>query len=111
MPVMYHLFRWSWILGIALFVPVALPAGGAHIRRRVEIIISDNSSANFFAGENCLLQVSPMDEAKTSRKLTLGTPLKALQSWKSLDGKEWLLVKTSFPEFSRSFKRGWIAIS
>jgi len=104
--------RWSWVLGVALFLPVALPAGGgeifssesSHIQSVNSLLLVDSSS---------LLQSSPFPDAPVLRSLQIGTPLNVLRAWQDSDGKKWLQVKIAsnqILEFSSFARRGWINI-
>ena len=101
--------RWSWVLGIALFLPVSLPAGGG------ETIQSDfylsESPNSLLSVDSSLLQSSPFAVAPVLSTLAIGTPLKVLRRWKDSDGQLWLQVKiisSEIIDFSPSAKRGWI---
>ena len=108
---MTYALRWSWLLGIALFLPAALPAGGAF-RSQVEICRLEDSTS-FLAGDSCNLQVSPFAFSPSLRTVEFGTPLRVLRSWHAPNGKEWLQVQintTSMIEVSSAVKRGWVNV-
>ena len=103
--------RWSWVLGIALFLPVALPAGGSdtfpsdHLctARPNPLLLVDNSC----------LQASPYSSSPILRTLEIGTPLNILRTWQASDGKKWLQVRIAsneIIELSSSARRGWINV-
>lgn len=103
--------RWSWVLGIALFLPAALPAGGGE-RYQPEICRLESSSP-VFAGECCDLQASPSESAPSLRTLVVGTPLRVVRSWKSSNGEEWLQVQISNNPIIDLFplaRRGWVNV-
>ena len=104
--------RWSWVLGVALFLPVALPAGGgevfssesSHTQTLHPLILLEPSSS---------LKTSPFSNAPDLRNLDIGTPLNVLRAWEDSDGKQWLQVKIAsnqIMEFSSFARRGWINI-
>ncbi len=105
----YFTLRWSWVLGVALFLPVALPAGGG------EMFSSEFSYAQTFQPlllvDSSCLKTSPFSTAPVLRSLHIGTPLNVLRAWQDSDGKTWLQVKIAsnqMMEFSSFARRGWI---
>tara|TARA_B100000029_G_C16869384_1_gene702488 strand:- start:43 stop:378 length:336 start_codon:yes stop_codon:yes gene_type:complete len=103
--------RWSWVLGMALFLPVSLPAGGLP-RNQIGVLRADTSRF-LFAGDSCVFQVSPFVIAPSLCTVEIGTPLRVLRSWKSADGKDWLHVQISSNyriESPLSIRRGWINV-
>ena len=103
--------RWSWVLGIALFLPVDLPAGGGQ---RFEPQVSRwKSSSSFLAGDCCHLLATPFALAPRLRTLKLGTPIRVLRRWHSPNGEEWLQVQISKNEIfqsSSAVRRGWVNV-
>ena len=94
--------RWSWLLGVALMAPAALPAGGGdcrqpQLRRRSGI-------GPLHLNTESPLQVSPLAVAPRLRTLPGGTPLRLLRRWSGSDGQDWLQVQTLAGEQ----RRGWI---
>ena len=111
MLTMTFALRWSWVLGIALFLPVALPAGGGERYKSAISLREDGDS--LFAGDCCVLQVSPFAVAPSLCKLRVGTPLRVLRSWQSTDKSEWLQVQiasSEIIELSSSVRRGWLNV-
>ena len=103
--------RWSWVLGIALFFPVALPAGGGE--RNQPEISGMESRRSFFTGNNCFLKASPSALAPSLRSLQVGTPIRVLSRWQSVDGQEWLRIQIASSEIFESsslVRRGWINV-
>lgn len=80
--------RWSWLLGVALLAPAALPAGGAE-RRQPEVRRRDGSGP-LISGDHDCLHAAPSVSAPSLRSLDLGTPLRVLRRWRSADGQDWL---------------------
>ncbi len=102
-------FRWSLLLGVALFLPVALPAGGG------EFFLSELSGFerfnDFLLINSSGLQASPKFDSPVLRTVEIGTPLNVLRKWKDSEGKEWLQVKIAsneIMELSSFVRRGWI---
>ena len=96
--------RWSWLLGVALMAPAALPAGGAdrrqpQPRRRV-------SSGPLYTTKDQPLRLSPLAVAPRLSTLTPGTSLRLLRRWTSSDGQDWLHVQT----LSGEQRRGWLRV-
>ena len=96
------LLRWSWLLGVALMAPAALPAGGGdyrqpQLRRRSGI-------GPLHLNAESPLQVSPLAVAPRLRTLPVGTSLRLLRRWSGSDGQDWLQVQTLAGEQ----RRGWI---
>ena len=96
------LLRWSWLLGVALMAPAALPAGGGdcrqpQLRRR-------SGSGPLHLNAESPLQVSPLAVAPTLHTLPVGTSLRFVRRWSGSDGRDWLQVQTLAGEQ----RRGWI---
>ena len=96
--------RWSWLLGVALMAPAALPAGGAdrrqlQPRRRVAFgplhTVTDQP-----------LRLSPLAVAPRLRTLKAGSSLRLLRRWSAADGQDWLQVQT----LSGDQTRGWLRV-
>ena len=51
------MLRWSWLLGVSLLGPAALPAGGAE--RRLPQVRRHQGSGPLLSGDRCVLQASP----------------------------------------------------
>ena len=103
------MLRWSWLLGVSLIGPVALPAGGAE--RRLPQIRRQQGSSSLLSGNDCVLHSSPLVAAPALRRLEIGTPLQLLRHWRSEDGSNWIQVKvTSGPPLIDAVERqrGWI---
>ena len=103
------MLRWSWLLGVSLFSPIALPAGGAE--RRLPQIRRQQGSGPLLSGSNCVLHASPIVAAPALRRLEIGTPLQLLRSWRGEDGSDWIQVKVaSGSSLSASVdqQRGWV---
>ena len=85
--------RWSWLLGVALMAPAALPAGGADRRqpqpRRRAV------SGPLHTATDQPLRLSPLAMAPRLRTLKAGTTLRLLRRWSAADGQDWLHVQTS----------------
>ncbi len=99
---MLPLLRWSWLLGVALMAPAALPAGGAdwrqpQPRRRA-------ASGPFHTSTDQPLRLSPLAVAPRLRTLKAGSSLRLLRHWSAADGQDWLHVQT----LSGDQSRGWL---
>ena len=106
------LFRWSWLLGIALWAPIGLPAGGGELNQAKFREREDFDP--FFAGPKCILQKYPLSMAPSIQALNVGTPIKILHRWKAPDGGHWLYVQATSEMVligSNHFReRGWINV-
>ena len=103
--------RWTWFLGIALFLPVALPAGGRE-NLQLEYCRSQYSKS-LFISDFCALKASPSVNAASLRTLKLGTPLQVLRRYQGKDGKEWIYVRifsNERMEFDSFVRRGWLNV-
>lgn len=103
------MLRWSWLLGVSLFGPVALPAGGAE--RRLPQVRRQQATDPLLSGSDCLLHASPLVAAPALRQLEIGTPLQMLRHWRSEDGSDWIQVHVasgSVLSASVEQQRGWI---
>ena len=110
---MTFFLRWSWLLGVALIAPIALPAGGAidairspEVRRRSEL-------PSPFAGANCVLRSSPFKDAPSLKQLNNGTPLNVLRRWDGFGGETWLHVQSANSDAFGKLdgpRRGWINV-
>ena len=100
---------WTWLLGIALVVPTALPAGGAQ-----ESIIQNrknNIGSPIIALKDFNLLSSASKNSSILTRVKAGTPVKILKKWDSSDRERWLLVNISIQDFNQIFyKRGWVNI-
>jgi len=103
------LLRWSWLLGVALLAPAALPAGGAD-RRQPEVRRRE-AGGPWLSEADALLQGSPRVAAPTLRRLELGTPLQLLRRWRADNGQEWIQVQVArsaaMPADAQP-QRGWL---
>jgi hypothetical protein len=103
------LFRWSWLLGVALLAPAALPAGGAD-RRQPEVRRRE-AGGPLLSEADALLHGSPRVAAPTLRRLELGTPLQLLRRWRADNGQEWIQVqvaRTVAMPVDAQPQRGWL---
>ena len=96
--------RWSWLLGVALMAPAALPAGGAdarqpQVRRR-------SGEGPLHTTTDVPLQLSPLAVAPRLRTMPVGTQLRLLRRWSAADGQDWLHVQT----LSGDQHRGWLRV-
>jgi len=111
MVVLTFAIRWSWILGIALFLPVDLPVGGGE-RYQSEVCRCEGSTS-FLSGDSCVLKASPLPFSPNLRTVQIGTPLRVLRSWQSNTGEEWFQVQiasNSMLELAASVRRGWVNV-
>ena len=107
---MIFFLRWTCLLGMALFAPISLPAGGA-IDSNISSLRRSSNFSPLIAADNCFLQASPMKSAPSLRKVDNGTPLKILRKWNSSNGQIWLQVEFTDWEFLEKVskvRRGWI---
>ena len=96
------MLRWSWLLGVALMAPAALPAGGGdcrqpQVRRR-------SGRGPLHTASDQALRISPIAVAPRLRTLKAGTSLRLLRRWSTADGQDWLQVQT----LDRDRRRGWL---
>ena len=109
---MRFILHWGCLLILALFAPIALPAGGATGAKRE--IVSCRSSKLCFAGDSCKIFTNPSFSASTLRSIPLGTPLKILRIWHSDNGVQWLQVQVQKSDLtllpSSTANRGWINV-
>ena len=100
---------WTWLLGIALVIPTALPAGGAQeslIQQR-----KNNIGSPIIALKDFNLLTSASDNGSILTRVKTGTPVRVLKIWDSIDSGEWLLVNITIKDFNQFFyKRGWVNI-
>ena len=96
------LLRWSWLLGVALMAPAALPAGGGDCRRPQ--LRRRSGRGRLRLNAESPLQVSPLAVAPSVPTLPVGTSLRLLRRWSGSDGRDWLQVQTLAGEQ----RRGWI---
>ena len=98
------MLRWSWLLGVALMAPAALPAGGGDCRQPQVRRRSGNGPLHTASDQ--ALKISPIAVAPRLRTLEAGTPLRLLRRWSTADGQDWLHVQTITVEP----RRGWIRV-
>ena len=111
MLAMIFALRWTCVLGIALFLPVALPAGGSE-KLQLDYCRYEHSNS-LFISDFCFLKASPLIDSPSLRILKIGTPLQVLRRYKSKDGKEWIhvqIVSNERIEFSSFVRRGWLNV-
>ena len=97
------LLRWSWLLGIALMAPAALPAGGGE-PRQPQVRRRSQGSGPLHTAIEADFHHSPLEMAPALRTLAVGTPLRLLHRWSCDDGRDWLYVQ----EISGESRRGWL---
>ena len=106
------MLHWGCLLIIALFAPIALPAGGA-IGGETEVV-SNKETKSCFAGDSCAILPSPSFSAFPLRSIALGTPLRILRIWHSHDGDRWVQVQLKNSDLiqlpSSTASRGWINV-
>ena len=99
------------MLGIALFLPAALPAGGGT--RFQPKVCRFTGPIPFLSGDCCDLLATPSSFAPSLRTLEIGTPLRVLRTWQAPNGEDWLQVQiatNAFIELSSSVRRGWVNV-
>ncbi len=100
---------WTWLLGIALVVPTALPAGGAQKSTIVYRETKIGSPLIALKGFN--LRSSVSDNSSILTRVKIGTPVHVLQIWDSAENGRWLLVNVLSQKYYQFFnKRGWVNI-
>lgn len=100
-----QVLTWAALLGIALFAPAALPAGGGQ-RRLPEVRQRESSREPLLNPTRCALRASPRSEAPPLRALEAGMPLQVMRTWIEPGGRRWLRVATASPVGGAS--RGWL---
>ena len=96
--------RWSWLLGVALMAPAALPAGGAD--RRQPQARRREASGPLHTSSDQPLHLCPLEVAPRLRTLKAGSSLRLLRRWSTADGQDWLQVQA----ISGDSRRGWIRV-
>ena len=112
MLAMNSALRWTCVLGIALFLPLALLARDRE-SLQPNVCFSDYSNP-ILISQDCSLQATPFVYASSLRTINVGTPLQVLRMWKSEDGQEWFhvqIVSNERMEFSSFVRRGWLNAS
>lgn len=99
------LITWAALLGIALFAPAALPAGGAD-RRLPELRRRESPLEPLLNPNSCALRAAPRSEAPPLASLEAGVPLRVLRTWIEPGGRRWLHVLTQSAGGRAS--RGWL---
>ncbi len=101
---------WTWLLGIALVVPTALPAGGAqksNIQHR-----KNNMSSPIIALKEFNLLSSTSNNSSILTRVKAGTPVNIIKAWENNDREQWLLVNVLSEDSNQFFyKKGWVNIS
>tara|TARA_Y100001968_G_scaffold159161_1_gene145551 strand:+ start:1929 stop:2264 length:336 start_codon:yes stop_codon:yes gene_type:complete len=109
MAVINTFILWSWLLGISLLVPTALPAGGAQksiIQKRENSIRSPLIAFKEF---NLLSTVN--NKSSIITRVESGTPVDVLKVWQAPQSGTWLLVSVLSQSSNQIFsKRGWVYI-
>ncbi len=109
MSVISTILIWSWILGVALFIPTTLPAGGAQkatIRQRQNV---DKSPLIALKAFHLLSAVS--EESYVLDTFNAGTPVEVLKVWETPNNGKWLYVSVLTNTSDQLFyKRGWVNV-
>ena len=111
MEIFSLLFRKGWVLGMALALPVTLPAG-AGPRTCMELLMRRKSDPILLTN-NCSLRSSPESLASTLRLLEMGTPVDILRLWHTSDGNFWCKIEIASAidgGFDLGVRRGWLRI-
>lgn len=99
-------WRLPWVLGLALMVPAALPAGGGD-RRSPELRRRQGGDPLLSEGSrDGVLRASPHHRAPCLLPLRSGVPLRLLRVWQKPDGERWLHVEA--PGLIGAARRGWL---
>ena len=98
------LLRWSWLLGVALVAPAAMPAGGAERRQPQVQVRRRQGSGPLHTSTETMLRLSPMTVAPALTPLPAGTSLRLLRRWCCDEGGEWCYVQP----LAEDQPRGWI---
>lgn len=101
----HPLLTWAALLGLALFAPTALPAGGAS-RRLPEFRRRESPDEPLLNLISTSLLSSPSRQAPALVELEPGAPMRVLRTWLEPDGRRWLQVVTACP--SGRPTRGWL---
>jgi hypothetical protein len=99
------LITWAALLGIALFAPAALPAGGAE-RRLPELRRRESPLEPLLNPAPCALRAAPRSQAPRLGSLEAGVPLRVLRTWMEPGGRRWLRVVTQGA--GGRVTRGWL---
>ncbi|MEB3317060.1 MAG: SH3 domain-containing protein [Cyanobacteriota bacterium] len=99
------ILTWAALLGIALFAPAALPAGGAD-RRMPELRRRESPLEPLLNPTRCTLRAAPRAQAPRLGALEAGVPLRVLHTWIAPGGRRWLRVATR--ETAGRTSRGWL---
>ncbi len=105
------LFRWGWVLSVALIFPVSLPAGGAQ-NNNLKIYCREKY-APILSGSRCKLMASPSKGSPILYTLPVGTPMRVLRVWHGGDGISWLRVQIPSVDITNMInlgQRGWIIV-
>tara|TARA_Y100001968_G_scaffold23098_1_gene18139 strand:+ start:1158 stop:1496 length:339 start_codon:yes stop_codon:yes gene_type:complete len=98
---------WIWLLGIALVIPITLPAGGAQksiIEQRETSMMS-----TLIALKEFNLLAAANDKSSILINVKTGTPFKVMKVWDSPDSGKWLFVSVLNQTYYQLFnKRGWV---
>jgi len=103
--------RWGWLLGLALLVPISLPAGGGEPNKTE--IRNSTSASHYLAAKTLALRAAPSCAAPSLGTLKMGTPMTLLRVWRTQDGTAWFQVKAfSMKDIGRASRisRGWISV-
>ena len=96
-------------MGIALLVPVGLPAGGGITSKKV-VLINKNESLLVSSNSLALLS-SPNTRAPILRQIEEGTPISILRFFQDNNGMNWTQIKVSSIELTKVKsipRRGWV---
>ena len=101
--------RWTWfILVLALLVLLDLPAGGSYIKD--SLYFKSEESNLYFASNQCFLRSIPSFDGNLIRYIPVGTPLRFVRKWQSIEGETWFQVETSSFDLLGIKVRGWVNV-
>jgi hypothetical protein len=98
-------WRLPWVLGLALIVPAALPAGGGE--RRSPELRRRQSQEPLLAAGPLLLRCAPQHSAPALTQLHDNVPLRLLRTWWEPGGDRWLQVQLPGSAAGQP-RRGWL---
>lgn len=106
-PASWPALRWVALLGFALLVPAALPAGGGE-RRAPEVRRRQSPLEPLLSCNGLCLRSFPERRAPVLTRVGPDVPLRVLRQWFSPQGRRWLQVESPVNPAGAP-RRGWLA--
>ena len=108
---MSFIFRWCWLLGLALFVPLGLSISSEKLNQYE--IVRRTTSSPLLAMNSCSLRTSPYKKSPTLCNLNVGAPMRVIRYWMNENNEVWVHVEVlddHLDRFAFEVRHGWMNV-